>query len=122
MLPVYAKDEGIMIIGEKSGGGICGLMIGSTADGLFGTYSSYSAGATKSGKDLEAGAEPDKVLIDSTTTDYSVLYDIDTLSKAMNDFYAKKGGSNTLIYVAIAIVVLVAIAAAVLFMRKKSAA
>ena len=122
MLPVYAKDEGIMIIGEKSGGGICGLMIGSTADGLFGTYSSYNAGATKSGKDLEAGAEPDKVLIDSTTTDYSVLYDIDTLSKAMNDFYAKKGGSNTLIYVAIAIVVLVAIAAAVLFMRKKSAA
>ena len=121
MLPVYSKDEGIMIVGEKSGGGICALMLGSTADGLIGTYSSYSAGATKSGKDLEAGAEPDLVLIDSTTTDYSVLYDIDAISNAMNDFYAKKGGSNTLIYVAIAIIVLLAIAATVFFMRKKSA-
>jgi len=119
MLPVYAKDEGIMIIGERSGGGMCSLMLGSTADGFFGTYSSFNAGGTKSGKDLEAGAEPDLVLIDSTTTDYSALYDVDAISKAMNDFYTKKSGNNTLIYIAIAAVVLLAIVAVAFYMRKK---
>ena len=118
LLPVYAKDEGIMIIGEKSGGGICNIMLGSTSDGLFGTYSSYSALATKSGADVEAGAVPDKVLIDSSTTDYSVLYDMDTLSLAINDFY--KESDNTILYIAIALVCVVVMAAVTLFVKKRN--
>ena len=120
MLPVYAKDDGIMIIGERSGGGVCSIMLGSTADGFFGTYSSYMSTATKSGADVEAGAAPDKVLIDSSTTDYSVLFDMDVLSSAINDFYKKT--DNTALYVAIAIIVIGLIVALALFLKRRSTA
>lgn len=117
ILPVYAKEDGIMVIGERSGGGTCTLMLGSSADGLFASYSSFSAIANKDGEDIEAGAAPDLVLIDQYTTDYSVLYDIDAISEAMNDFYKHEDG-NALLYGAIAVSVIVAIAA-VLLIRKR---
>jgi len=119
---VYSKEDGIMTIGERSSGGICYLMLGSTADGFFGTYSSFETIGTKSGKDLETGAEPDTVLINSSTTDYTALYDINAISKAMNDFYAKKEGNSTPIYIAIAIVVLLAIVAVAFYVKKKGTA
>jgi hypothetical protein len=122
MLSVFSKEKGIMIIGERSSGGICYLMLGSTADGLLGTYSSFNTMADRSGDDVEAGAAPDLVLIDSSTTDYSALYDIDVISKAMNDFYAKEEGNSTSIYVATAIVILLAIVAVAFYVRKKGAA
>ncbi len=122
MLSVYSKEDGIMTIGERSGGGICYLMLGSTADGFFGSYSSFVTMGTKSGKDMEAGAEPDTVLINSSTTDYAALYDIDAISKAMNDFYTKKEGNSTPIYIAIAIVVLLAIVAVAFYVKKKGTA
>ncbi|MBQ7702020.1 MAG: hypothetical protein IJT54_06405 [Candidatus Methanomethylophilaceae archaeon] len=114
MLPVYAKDEGIMIIGERSGGGICSLMLGSTSDGFISSCSSYSAAATKSGADVEAGAAPDKVLIDSSTTDYSVLYDIDEISRSMNDFYRKSDDDSGYDAVVIGAVAIAIIALAIL--------
>jgi hypothetical protein len=92
-------------------------MLGSSADGLFASYSSFSAIANKDGEDIEAGAAPDLVLIDQYTTDYSVLYDIDAISEAMNDFYKHEDG-NALLYGAIAVSVIVAIAA-VLLIRKR---
>ena len=120
MLPVLAKDEGVMIIGEKSGGGICAVMLGSTSDGFLATCSSYSASATKSGADVEAGAAPDKVLIDSSTTDYSVLYDIDEISISMNDFYKRSDddsghdavviGAATIAIIALAAILIVFVA------------
>jgi hypothetical protein len=124
MLPVYAKDEGVMTIGERSGGGICSVMLGSTSDGFISSCSSYSAAATKSGADVEAGAAPDKVLIDSSTTDYSVLYDIDEIGRSMNDFYGKSDGDSghdavVIGAVAIAIIALAAILIVVVARRNR---
>ena len=98
MLPVISQRDGIMILGETSGGGVCSLAVAASADGLVQTMSSTDkvvVGYGEPGYDentVERGATPDKVLVTYLSNgdiDYSKLYDLDAISKAMDEFYAE---------------------------------
>ena len=92
-LPFCAKSEGIMILGERSGGGECAINGIPLGDGLYCFLSSDAHFVTKTGEGVEAGAEPDKEIEVKTDAegkpDYSGFYDIDALSRYINEFYKK---------------------------------
>lgn len=85
----YAKELGIPVIGEKSSGGSCFLLLNHFADFSF----NYSAGTSlllySDGKtDLENGAPVDAKLVKTKKNgdkDYSNFYDIDLLSKTIDE-------------------------------------
>ncbi len=98
LLPVTAQYNGIMILGERSGGGSCNMQIFATADGMTGSIS----GSSKSiigyededynENTVEMGAIPDATLVivnPDGTVDYSGMYDIETISEEMEKFYAE---------------------------------
>ena len=94
LLPCIAKDEGFPILGERSGGGACSLLIAYTPETFFYTLSSYNKFITKDNKDVDNGAELDfdltkqKVNNEGTKTiDYSGLYDIEGISRKIDTLY-----------------------------------
>ena len=107
LLPFIMKDNGVLLMGEKSRGGSCAVQRLVTADGIVCWMSSSRFRMTdKAGNNIDGGIEPDvdlleknedgssktvKVEIDSVTTiemsDYSEFYNIDRLSEEMNAFY-----------------------------------
>lgn len=96
-LPVSAQRDGIMILGETSGGGSCTVSFATAAEGLQMTVSSYNklvVGYGDEGFDVNAverGAAPDAVLVtvdEQGDVDYSGIYDLDVISQRMNGFYS----------------------------------
>ena len=92
LLPFAAKSCGIMVLGEKSGGGSCMISTTPMGDGLPGVYSLSFKFSDKNWTDVEVGVTPDKVLEIKTkedgSKDYSAFFDIPSLSKYINEFYA----------------------------------
>lgn len=95
LFPIIAKDEGIPIFGELSGGGACILSIFINSDSLLYTMSGYRKFITANGSDADLGAALDydltKTIINedgSESVDYSEFYDIDNLGTLMNEFYS----------------------------------
>jgi len=120
-LPIYAKEHGIMILGERSGGGSCAIELGGTADSVLGTLSSVVILTDSKGNTVEVGATPDAVLVntDDESADLSVLYDMDMLSEKMNDFYSPKSdGINAYTIILIVLVILAAASLIVWKVRK----
>ena len=105
LLPVYAKERGIMIMGETSGGGCFAMSLAGTADGLFGTISTTYGLSDSKWNSVESGAAPDVVLVDTNSdSDLKALYDMEKLSSAMNEFYS--GGSDNVIIIVVAVVII----------------
>ena len=97
LFPVLAKDEGIAILGERSGGGTCGLFVLTNPEGMAYTISGYSKYINKDNEDVDMGAPLDFELtsryIDSDgkeQTDYSGLYDYESVASLIDEFYASK--------------------------------
>ena len=97
LFPVLAKDEGIAILGERSGGGTCGLFVLTNPEGMAYTISGYSKYINKDNEDVDMGAPLDYELtsryIDSDgkeQTDYSGLYDYESMASLIDEFYASK--------------------------------
>ena len=94
LLPCLAKDAGFPILGERSGGGACSLLIAYTPETFFYTLSSYNKFITKDNKDVDNGAELDYDLTkqagDGSGIDYSGLYDVAAYSKMIDEFYGVK--------------------------------
>ena len=94
LLPCLAKDAGFPILGERSGGGACSLLIAYTPETFFYTLSSYNKFITKDNKDVDNGAELDydltKQASDGNSIDYSGLYDVAAYSKMIDEFYGVK--------------------------------
>ena len=91
LLPVAAKEKGILILGETSGGGACSLVKHYLADSHFYFVSNTSKFCVESGADVDLGAQPDYELTSVAgdgTVDYSGLYDIDSLAGLIEAFYA----------------------------------
>ena len=91
LLPCLAKDAGFPILGERSGGGACSLLIAYTPETFFYTLSSYNKFITKDNKDVDYGAELDfdltKRVTDDAgnkTIDYSGLYDLEDISRKID--------------------------------------
>ena len=94
LLPTLAKDNGIAVIGEKSGGGACMLLINFTPELMPFTISGYEKMITAKNEDADYGITPDYELTkevtdedDFTSTDYSGMYDIAAYSSMIDEFY-----------------------------------
>ena len=114
LVPVYAKGCGIMIIGDTSGGGSCAVQVGGTTNGMLLTMSSGDTIYDYGWASVEAGAAPDLRITDTRDVDADLtgMYDIDLISRAMNDHYKVPDGFPAFI-VLIAILVVVGAVAAV---------
>ncbi len=101
LFPVLAKDEGIAILGERSGGGTCGLFVFTNPEGMSYTLSGYSKFINKNNEDIDSGAPLDYELtskyVDSDgkeQTDYTKLYDYESMAALIDEFYASKEESS----------------------------
>lgn len=97
-LPSLAHDNGILLMGEKSGGGACAVHASNTPDGNTFTISSGSIIIDKDGNSVDLGIEPDYNMVklnDDGTKDYSELYNYNNLSKKFDEFYGKTAPAPT---------------------------
>ena len=96
LMAVMAKDMGICLLGEQSGGGSCTLAIFSDPLGGFYCMSGSKKLVSADNTDADFGAAVDhelaeKTMVDGTeVTDYSKLYDIASLGEMVREFYAAK--------------------------------
>jgi len=91
-MPSLAKDNGIMLIGERSGGGTCSTDYYATADGMIYAMSYGIKFADKDGNSIDEGIEPDYALVkinEDGLKDYSDVYNFANLSSLFADFYKK---------------------------------
>ena len=95
LLPCLAKNAGIPILGERSGGGACSILIIFSPERYYYTISSYTKLIDQKGADVDSGAELDydltKVEKDEAgneTVDYSGMYDLDDIGEKIDEFYA----------------------------------
>lgn len=89
-LPTSARQRGIMILGEPSGGGSCVITERYLADGSCFTISDITKTVLTDGSDVDLGAPVD---YDLTGVDgegnvvYNGFYDLDHISELMSGFY-----------------------------------
>ena len=111
LFPAFAKEHGVLILGETSGGGSCNVAVHATADGLTYQISSEKElqGIAAIDGVLDKGVAPDKVTFvtkerqeellaagDKATLKAEMLkgYDIDAMSETINQFYSKNSYKN----------------------------
>ncbi|MBQ3329752.1 MAG: hypothetical protein IJG87_01080 [Ruminococcus sp.] len=94
LLPCLARDAGFPILGERSGGGACSLLIAYTPELFYYTMSSYNKFITSDNNDVDSGAELDFDLTKRITDDegnesidYSGLYDLEDISRKIDMYY-----------------------------------
>ena len=107
LFPADAKEHGILILGETSGGGSCSVASHATADGLAYHISSQTVLQNPAAIDgvVDKGVAPDKMTFVTkekreemlAAEDYDGLkaemlkgYDIDAMSEIINQFYGKE--------------------------------
>jgi hypothetical protein len=86
IMPLLAKEQGIKIIGEKSGGGTCVLAMLSYPEGMNYSLSGTLMMIDKDGNDVDGGVKPDVEMVTMSwdgSKDYSGLYDIDRINAAI---------------------------------------
>lgn len=93
LMPCMAKESGIRIIGEKSGGGTCALAVLTFSDSVIFALSSPIKITLQDGRDVDGGVEPDVVLTDGT--DFSSLFDPDSIRAAIAGENAPKKPEDT---------------------------
>ena len=85
MLPALMKDQNILILGERSGGGSCAVQQMVTADGFDYSLSSFRTRLVdKNWQNIDGGVTP------HITIERSKLYDIAYLGTLIDQWYANK--------------------------------
>ena len=89
LLPVEAKENGLMLLGDTTGGGACAVIETTSAEGLLARSSSQIRLESLDGSPIDFGVEPHEKLITKAETGYdcSHLYDFGLISAKMNSFY-----------------------------------
>ena len=98
LMPALAKDAGIMLVGEKSGGGTCATNRYVTPDGLVYALSIGQKFVNKDGDTIDNGIQPDYDIVkinDDGTKDYSEVYNFSKLSSLFSDFYSNKAETTS---------------------------
>lgn len=93
IMPSDARDAGILVLGEQSGGGGCSTIFRMMPDGLFYQISSGTKFVNAKYESVDLGITPDIPLVQFTeegTKDFSACYDFDVLSQAFAAFYAEE--------------------------------
>ena len=89
LLPAQAKDNGIMLLGDKSGGGSCAVVDTATTEGLYVRLSCQNHFVTKDNQEVEMGVVPHSYLVEKVGSNYnfSNFYNFSNISTLMNNFY-----------------------------------
>ena len=96
LLPCLAKENGIAIMGEKSGGGSCAISLNYTPNNYKYGFSGIKKLVNADGTDVDLGAIPDLALVDGR--DLSRLYDFDTMISFIEEFYKTNEEPEEIIY------------------------
>ena len=98
LFPSIARENGIMLMGEKSGGGSCAIDVHVTADGMPFIISSGVCLTDKDFNSIDLGITPDyetfKLNADGTK-DFSNTYNFDTINNCFDDFYGTEVVTTT---------------------------
>ena len=82
------SDQGILILGEQSGGGSCSVQYCGTADGWLYTISNNIHLVNQEGEDIDSGVPVEEKLVTESedgSRDYSEFYDLDRIRDCMNE-------------------------------------
>lgn len=88
-----AREAGLLLLGEQSGGGSCAVDFHMTADGFLYTISSVTKLLNSKIENIDLGIAPDAPLVvinEDGSKDYSAFYDFDAISKAFAEFYPEE--------------------------------
>ena len=94
LFPSLCQDAGLLIAGEKSGGGSCAVCVYRTAEGLkYGISSARARLINKQGQNIDGGVipqvpialGPDVVLPSYTLSDFTPFYDLDNLASIIDN-------------------------------------
>ena len=91
LLPAQAKENGIVVLGDQSGGGSCAVIDASSAEGLYVRLSCPDHLLGLDGTDYEFGVPADYKLVTGSdgSYDFSNFYNIPLMSQKMNEFYSR---------------------------------
>ncbi len=91
LLPAQAKESGIALFGDKSGGGSCAVIDASSAEGLYVRLSCQDHLMALDGTDYEFGVPVDYTLVSESggEYDFSNFFNISLISSKMNEFYSE---------------------------------
>ncbi len=80
-------EHGAMILGEKSSGGACGIRVSSVGGIEVRNSAASSCTVTEDGDTVDNGCPVDVELTTDGENPYENFYDLDNLSKAMNEYF-----------------------------------
>ncbi len=89
-MPSLAKDNGILLMGEQSGGGACAVEYHVTADGIPFAISTGTTLLDQEGKSIDAGIKPhyeNVKYLEDGSKDFSETYNFANISKYFDEFY-----------------------------------
>lgn len=90
LLPSLAHDNGVLLLGERTGGGSCTVQYYITPDGMCYSLSSGTCMADKNYESIDLGIQPDYELFvqnEDGTKDFSASYDVTILDRCFDEFY-----------------------------------
>jgi hypothetical protein len=86
-----AKDNGVVVLGEQSGGGACSPHRTPESEGLWFQLSGRYKLMDKNNQHVDFGVEPDYVLTEEKDgeMDYNRFFDFEEISRLINEYYQK---------------------------------
>lgn len=91
ILPTVAKESGIMLLGDQTGGGACAVLDAFSAEGLYTRSASQVRLQAQDGSAIDFGVAPHEKLVTKTDAgyDFSKMYDLSIIGQKIHEFYAK---------------------------------
>ena len=91
LLPIQAKESGIVVLGDQSGGGCCAVIDASSAEGIYVRLSCQDHLAGLDGTEYEFGVPADYKLVTKhgNSYDFSDFYNISVLSSKIQEYYSR---------------------------------
>lgn len=93
LFPCLAKDNGVPLFGDRSGGGSCSIYHCLSAEGQLFVLSSNMRFADKNGNNIDSGIEPDYPMLGEDAEgnpDYTTLFDLEYIDKTMNELFPEE--------------------------------
>lgn len=89
LLPALAKGEGIMVLGDKSGGGACAVLDNCSMEGLYYRSSSFVHLTDKNFNSIDSGIAVNyNLLYSSGQKNIADMYNLDLISEKVSEFYS----------------------------------
>ena len=89
LLPAQAKESGLMLLGDQTGGGACAVIDGVLAEGYYARLGCYVKLSTLAHEEVDFGIAPNVTLLKRSGEDFdlSQFFDLNVIRGQMNEFY-----------------------------------